>query len=429
MKQNVLVIGSGGRVHALAWKLTQSSRVGKIYVTPGNGGTCAVAENVPSDLILNREPCLSFIQQRNINLVVVAQEALLAKGMVDLLRKEGIRVFGPTKAAACIESSKAMAKDIMKQAGVPTAAFCIFHRHDQALAYVHEKGAPIVIKADGLASGKGVYVCRTLSEAEDALQKIMVQCVHGNAGDFVVVEDFLEGQEISVHCLCDGTRGEEGFRLFPTAQDHKPLLDGDKGPNTGSMGAISPVPWAMGGLTMGTIAMKIVKPILDKMRECNRIFTGLLYPGIIATDQGFKVLEYNARFGDPETQLHMIRLETDLLDLLDACVDSTLSKADFRWYPGFAACVVMASGGYPGAYKKGFPIHGLDEAEKVPGVVIFHAGTTFDGQQFLTAGGRVLGVTARGETLKEAIDRAYQAVALIRFEGMQYRRDIGTKCL
>lgn len=420
MKTNVLIIGSGGREHALAWKLSQSPRIGKLYVAPGNGGTSHIAENVPIEASDITE-LVQFAQQHAIGLTVVGPDDTLALGVADAFQAQGLRIFGPTRAAAEIESSKAFAKDMMVKANVPTAQFRVFHKHDEALSYLRDRGVPVVIKASGLALGKGVYVCKTLSEAEQALSEIMLDRAHKNAGDEVVIEDFLEGPEISIHALCDG----KTFVLFPTAQDHKPILDGDAGKNTGGMGTVAPLPWVNAD-ALTQIGDTIVRPILDALSKSNRSFKGLLYPGLKLTKDGPKVLEFNARFGDPETQSYMRLLKTDLLDVLEACVDGTLADLTIEWHQGFAACVVLASGGYPDEYKKGLPIRGIAEAEKVSDVVVFHAGTCFDGE-LKTSGGRVLGVTATGGTLQEALERAYAAIAKIDFEGMQYRKDIGAK--
>jgi len=422
MSTNVLVVGSGGREHALAWKIKQSPRIGKLYVAPGNGGTREIAENVPIKA-MDINALVQFAKTHDISLTVVGPDDPLAAGVVDAFQATDLPVFGPTQQAAAIESSKAIAKDIMRAINVPTASFRIFFDHEKAQLHVQSHTLPMVIKASGLALGKGAYVCHTLNEAENALKKIMVERVHGAAGDFVVVEEFLYGQEISIHAFCDGYT----FRLFPPAQDHKPIGDNNEGSNTGGMGTIAPVPW-VGQNIMERIRDLIVHPTLDKLIRCNRRFTGLLYPGIMMTDQGPKVLEFNARFGDPETQVYMRLLETDLLDILEACTRGQLGKVPIKWRDGFAACIVLASEGYPGDYRKGFAITGLKEAQKVPGVEIFHAGTAFDGE-LKTSGGRVLGVSAVGDTLQAALNHAYTAVGAVCFEGMYFRRDIGHKAL
>lgn len=422
MSTNVLIIGSGGREHALAWKLAQSPRIGKLYVAPGNGGTRQVAENIPIDAT-DIDGLVQFAEKNEIGLTVVGPDDPLALGVVDVFQARGLRIFGPTRAAAEIESSKAFAKNLMSEAGVPTATFKIFSEYDKALAYIRKHGAPIVVKASGLALGKGAYPCRTLAEAENALAEIMVGRVHKDTGSEVVVEEFLDGQEISIHAFCDG----KTFVLLPSAQDHKPIRDGDEGKNTGGMGTIAPVSWVSVD-TLQALGEQVVSPTLETLAKRGRPFMGLLYPGLKMTTNGPKVLEFNARFGDPETQSYMRLLKTDLLDILEACVDGTLAELAIEWHSDFAACVVIASGGYPDEYKKGVLLRGVAEAERVPDVVVFHAGTKFDGE-LKTSGGRVLGVTAIGSTLRDALDRAYEAARLIQFEGMQYRSDIGAKAL
>lgn len=422
MSSNVLIIDGGGRGHALAWKLAQSSRVGKIYVAPGNGGTRQIAENVPIS-VDDVNGLLRFAEENKIGLTVVGSEELLALGVVDAFRTRGLRIFGPTAGAAEIESSKAFAKNLMSEADIPTADFKIFSEYDKALAYLRERGAPIVVKASGLAFGKGAYVCRTIAEAKTALSEIMLTRVHGEAGNEVIVEDFLDGQEISIHTFCDGKTSV----LLPASQDHKPVRDGDEGKNTGGMGTIAPVPWVTEE-TLREVDETIVQPILKALAKRGRPFTGLLYPGLKMTSNGPRALEFNARFGDPETQSYMRLLKTDLFDILEACVNGTLAECAIEWYPGFAVCVVIVSGGYPDEYKKGVLIRGAAEAERVPDVIVFHAGTKFDGE-LKTSGGRVLVVTAVGNTLRGALERAYEAARLIQFEGMHYRRDIGVKAI
>jgi len=422
MISNVLIIGGGGREHSLAWKLAQSPRIGKLYVAPGNGGTRDIAENIAIEAT-DARGLARFAQKNSINLTVVGPDDPLALGVVDVFQSHGLRIFGPTRAAAQIEASKAFAKRLMHDNDIPTAPFRIFRKHDNALEYIREHGAPIVVKASGLALGKGAYPCKTLAKAEKALAEIMLERAYKKAGNEVIVEEFLDGQEVSIHALCDGKTSI----LLPTAQDHKPILDGDKGKNTGGMGTITPVPWVT-AKTMQEVSDQVVCPTLRALAEKGKPFTGCLYPGLKMTTEGPKVLEYNARFGDPETQSYMRLLKTDLLDVLDACVDGKLSELTIEWNSGFAVCVVLASGGYPEKYKKKIPIFGISEAEKVPGVAVFHAGTMHS-DQLRTSGGRVLGVTAVGKTLQEALDRAYEAVHHIKFKGMQYRKDIGAKAI
>lgn len=420
MPSNVLVIGSGGREHALAWKLAQSPRLGKLYLAPGNGGTRDLAENI-AIVPTNAKDLVCFAEKNLIDLTVVGPDDPLALGIVDVFKSRGLRIFGPTRAAAQIEASKAFAKRLMRDENIPTAPFRIFRKYNSALDYIRKHGMPIVVKASGLALGKGAYPCQTLAEAERALTEIMLERVYKQAGNEVIVEEFLNGQEISIHALCDGKTSV----LLPTAQDHKPIFDNDQGKNTGGMGTIAPVPWVTGKILQDVNA-QIVQPTLLALAKKGCSFSGCLYPGLKMTNDGPKVLEYNARFGDPETQSYMRLLKTDLLDILDACVDGKLAELTIEWHRGFAVCVVLASGGYPGKYQKEIPIFGIKKAEKVPGVVIFHAGTMFN-NQLQTAGGRVLGITAVGETLQKALNQAYAAIGQIQFQGMQYRKDIGAK--
>lgn len=422
MASNVLIIGSGGREHALAWKLAQSPRIGKLYVAHGNGGTRDIAENIAIEAT-DARGLARFAEKNLINLTVVGPDDPLALGVVDVFQSRGLRIFGPTRVAAQIEASKAFAKRLMRDSGIPTAPFRIFRKHENALNYVRKHGAPIVVKASGLALGKGAYPCRTLAKAEKALAEIMLERAHKQAGNEVIIEEFLDGQEISIHTFCDGKTSV----LLPTAQDHKPIFDGDKGSNTGGMGTITPVPW-VNVQTLRDVNEQIVQPTLQALTKKERSFSGCLYPGLKMTKDGLKVLEYNARFGDPETQSYMRLLKTDILDVLDACVDGKLAKLAIEWDSGFAVCIVLASGGYPGKYKKEIPIFGVGEAEKIPGVVVFHAGTMYD-DQLRTSGGRVLGITAIGETLRKALDQAYKAVHRVRFKGMQFRKDIGAKAI
>ena len=422
MGKNVLIIGSGGREHALAWKISQSPQIGELYVAPGNGGTKLLAENLSIDSA-NIGGLIRFAKNHDIDLTIVGPDDLLAAGIVDIFQKQGLRIFGPTFAAAQIEASKAFAKDFMAKAGIPTAAFSVFKEYQEALAYVRNHGAPIVVKASGLALGKGAYPCRTLKKAEESLRKIMCERIHKDAGDEVVIEEFLKGREVSIHAFCDGKTSV----LMPTSQDHKPVFNGGRGLNTGGMGTIAPVPWVSNEL-VERIKKTVVDPVLDGFAKNGHPFAGCLYPGLMITKQGPVVLEYNARFGDPEIQSYVRLLETDLLDIIEACVDKKLSEIDIKWKQGFAICVVIASGGYPKKYKKWIPIRGLGAAGKLPGVVIFHAGTT-NNCLVKTSGGRVLSVTATGETLQIARDRAYRAVKSIRFKDMHYRTDIGAKAL
>ncbi len=422
MKKRVLVVGGGGREHALAWKISESPNLGKLFVAPGNAGTAKIAENVPIEST-DVEGLLKFAGKKKIDQTIVGPDDPLALGIVDRFRSRGLRIFGPTKAAAQIESSKLFAKELMGQAGVPTVMSSVFTNPRVALVvadhhFSKNAAKPIVLKADGLALGKGVYICRTFTEAEVAIDEIMVRRIHSDAGKVMIGEDFVEGPEVSIHAFCDG----KSFELFPPAQDHKAIFDGDQGPNTGGMGTIAPVP-GFGHLQV--VSDKVVRPILEKLK-----FSGLLYPGLKITDNGPLVLEYNARFGDPETQVYMRLLKSDLLEIFEACVDGNLDKIKIEWHPSFAVCVVLASAGYPRAdYQKGLPITGIEKANRLPGVTIFQAGTKVLDGQLVTSGGRVLGVTAVGPTLEKAVGSAYRAVDHIHFEGMQYRKDIGAKFL
>src|SRR3989344_4276572 len=419
---DVLLIGGGGREHALAWKLKQSSRLGKLYIAPGNGGTRSLGENVAIEA-MEFDQLADFATEKKVGLTVVGPDNPLVGGIVDVFQNRGLREWGPSKAAAEIEGSKAFAKQLMRDAGIPTADFAVFTNHDEALHYVHDKGVPIVVKASGLALGKGVAVCRTEAEAERALKEIMLDRVFKDSGTKVVIEEYLEGQEISVHALTDG----KTHVMFPVAQDHKTIGEGDTGKNTGGMGVIAPVPWTAAD-NVRDIESRIVEPTLATLRKRGAAFSGVLFPGLMMTSEGPRVLEYNARFGDPECQVYMRLLRSDILDIFEACVDGTLASHTLEWNEGFAVNIVLASSGYPDEYKKGLPITGIEEAEKVPGVVVFQAGTIFDGS-LKTSGGRVLGVSAVGATLREALDRAYEATEKIQFEGKYYRRDIGAKAL
>ncbi len=426
MAVDVLIIGSGGREHALAWKLKQSPRVGKLYIAPGNGGTRLLGENVPIG-VMEFEKLAQFAAEKKIGLTVVGPDDAFVGGIVDVFTAHGLRIWGPTRGAAQIEGSKAFAKALMQEAKIPTAKFSVFKSAALALAHVRTTGVPIVIKASGLALGKGVYVCEAMAEAEHAIKEIMIERVHKDAGNEVVIEEYLDGPEISIHALSDGT----SHMIFPPSEDHKQALDGDKGSNTGGMGTIAPVSWVNLEM-MASIESSVVIPTFETLKKRGIEFKGLLFPGLKMTS-GAKVLEYNARFGDPECQVYMRLLKSDLLDLLEACVDGNLDTARKRaeWRKGYAANVVIASGGYPEAYQKGFPITGIEEAEKVEGVVVFHAGTKCNemSSHCITNGGRVLSVSAIGDTLKTALDRAYEAVGKIQFEGKYFRRDIGAKAL
>lgn len=422
MAVDVLLVGSGGREHALAWKLAQSPRIGKLYIAPGNGGTRLVGENVPIG-IMEFDKLADFAEEKKIRLTVIGPDDAFVGGIVDAFVARGLRIWGPSKEAAQLEGSKAFSKRLMAEAGIPTAEFEVFTEHAQALDYVRSKGVPIVIKASGLALGKGVYVCQTSGDAEAALDDIMVKRLFKDAGNEVVIEEFLDGPEISIHAITDG----KTYQMFPSSQDHKTIGEDDTGKNTGGMGVIGPLPF-LSAEQMADIEKQVVIPTFDALRKKGVEYRGILYPGLKLTSKGPRVLEYNARFGDPETQVYMRLLKSDLLDVLEACVDGKLADSAIEWNTGFVVNIVLASGGYPDAYKKGLPIAGTEEAEKVSSVVVFHAGTSFD-ENLKTSGGRVLGVSATGETLKEALDRAYEAAEKITFEGKYYRRDIGARAL
>jgi phosphoribosylamine--glycine ligase len=424
MSKKVLLVDGGARGHALAWKLAKSPQLSKLYVAPGNAGTIQVAENVALKAT-DVDGLLAFALKEGIDLIVVGQDDPLAMGIVDAFQANGLRVFGPTQGAATIESSKVFSKSLMVEAGVPTAKHNVFSDIREASEFLKTQEYPLLVKADGLALGKGAYVCANLMEANLALNECMEKRLHGEAGNKIVIEEFVDGQEVSIHAFCDGG----SFKIFPSAQDHKPIFDGDRGPNTGGMGTIAPVPWFT--LSNSGEAQEIVGKTLLAMHDRGTPFVGLLYPGLKMSSKGPRVLEFNARFGDPETQVYMRLLKTDIIEIFEACIDGRLHEIDVEWEQGFAACIVMASEGYPSPnYKKGVPIDGIFEAENLPGVIVFHAGTKFgEGGRLVTSGGRVLGVTALGTTLQEALDRAYAGVTRIHFEGMQYRKDIGAKSL
>ncbi|HEX4775121.1 MAG TPA: phosphoribosylamine--glycine ligase [Candidatus Saccharimonadales bacterium] len=417
----VLVIGSYAREQALAWKLAQSSSVDKVYVVPGNAGSRGNIENV--DIAVDDIPELvEFAKANDIAVTVIGPEASAAAGVADAFQAAGLTIFGPTKAAAKIESSKAFSKDLMAAQNIPTAEYKNFTDPQAALAYAKSRSLPVVLKADGLAGGKGVLICYTPEEVEAAVNEIMVAKEFGTAGDQVVVEDFLKGREASFHAITDG----EHSAIFPFSQDHKQIYDGDKGPNTGGMGAYAPVEWITPAL-LEQINKSIVQPALDGLRDLGATFKGCLYPGLMIDGNNIKVLEFNARFGDPEAEVYMRLLDSDLYEVLKACAEGRLDPSKVGWNTGFAVSVVMASGGYPGDYQRGLPITGIEEAEKLDDIVVFHAGTAIKDGRLVTAGGRVLNVTATGATLQEALDKAYAAVDLIHFEGAHFRTDIGRR--
>jgi phosphoribosylamine---glycine ligase len=419
---NILLIGSGGREHALAWKLRQSPLLDRLYCAPGNGGIAAVAECVALDP-LDFSAITSFVREKQIGFVVVGPEAPLAAGIVDHLTAAGIMAFGPTAAAARLESSKGFTKDLCAANSIPTAAYRRFSDAAAAKDYIHARGAPIVVKADGLAAGKGVILAQSVAEAEAAVDDILGG-LFGQAGTSVVIEEFLQGEEASFFALVDGA-----YALpLVTAQDHKRVGDGDTGPNTGGMGAYSPAPVMTEALIEETMA-RIIRPTVAAMAKAGTPFRGVLFAGLMLTGRGPYLIEYNARFGDPECQVLMARLKSDLLPALLACADGDLNGMDLHWSDQPAVTVVMAARGYPGDYEKGEPIEGLEAAGQLPGIQIFHAGTRARDSEILSAGGRVLNITATGETLAEAVDRAYQAVARIHWPGGFFRRDIAWRAL
>jgi len=416
---NILIIGSGGREHALAWKLKQSPKVEKIFVAPGNAGTSLIGENISLD-IFNHQAVIDFSKQNNIGLVLIGPDDVLASGMADSIASAGLKVFGPTKAAAEIEWSKSFAKNLMNRLNIPTARSAEFSDIEPAKRYIKDQPYPLVIKASGLALGKGVIIADDQERAIAALDDMMTRKVFGSAGETIIIEEYLQGEEISVHVFCDG----ETAAMFPTAQDHKRIFDNDQGPNTGGMGTVAPVPSVSDDI-LNSIKQSIVIPVLKELKNMGREFKGVLFPGIMLTTDGPKVLEFNARFGDPETQSYMRLLKTDLFDILSACAEGKLNGLKIEWGNNLSACcVVLASKGYPGDYQKGFPINGITEAEKMEDVVIFQAGTKILDGKLVTNGGRVLGVSATGNTLPEARQKAYAAVEMINFDGKQFRTDI-----
>ncbi|HBV96642.1 MAG: phosphoribosylamine--glycine ligase [Peptococcaceae bacterium BICA1-7] len=415
----VLVVGGGGREHALCWKISQSPRVSKIYCAPGNAGITGVAECVgikAADI----DGLVTFAYNQGIDLAVVGPEDPLTRGLVDALEAHGIRVFGPRASAAAIEGSKVLSKDIMAKYGIPTAGYRSFENRREAVEYIKSLSSPCVVKADGLAAGKGVIVAGTTEEALEAIVQIMDDRAFGSAGDKVVVEELLTGEEVSILAFTDGITVAP---MLP-AQDHKQVYDGDKGPNTGGMGAYAPAPVCTPELYKYALE-KILQPTVAAMASEGRPYSGVLYAGLMVTAEGPKVLEYNARFGDPEAQPVLMMLKTDLVDIMDAVIDKRLKDINIEWEEGASVCVVMASGGYPGAYGKGIEITGLDRVPE--GVTVFHAGTAEREGKIVTDGGRVLGVTARGADIPSAISLAYRGVEAISFEGAHCRRDIGQK--
>jgi len=415
----VLILGSGGREHALAWKIAQSPKVNKIYCAPGNAGTASVAENIDISPD-NIQALLNFALIKGIGLTVVGPEQPLVKGIADSFEESGLRVFGPSQRAAEIEGSKVFCKDLMKKYGIPTARYESFNSLDQVKLFTKED-EPVVVKASGLASGKGVVLCRNGKEARSAIQSIMQGKVFGNAGDQVVIEEFLTGQEVSLLAFTDG----KTILPLESAQDHKAAFDDDKGPNTGGMGAYSPAPIFTDELKKKVVD-DIMIPTVRAMAKEGRYYRGILYAGLMLTESGPKVLEFNARFGDPETQPIMMRIKNDIVPIFEACIDGTLATQTLQWKPESTVCVVMAAKGYPGSYEKGNEISGLNLDENQQAMV-FHAGTKLDNGKVLTNGGRVLGVTALGLNINQAIKNAYSVVDKIKWDGIHFRKDIGSK--
>ncbi|MDD3552937.1 MAG: phosphoribosylamine--glycine ligase [Deltaproteobacteria bacterium] len=428
-KKRVLVVGSGGREHALCWKLAMSPRIAALYCAPGNAGIAQCAVCVPlkaTDL----NGILEFVRKEQIDITVIGPEAPLAEGLADLLEANGFRVFGPSKQAAQMEASKTFAKEIMAKAGVPTAAHRVFTEQGSAMEYIREVWAKghasmrMVLKADGLAAGKGVIVAGTLADAEEAVRDILERRVFGEAGNSLIVEEFLQGEEASFMAVTDG----ETVLPLATSQDHKAVFDGDQGPNTGGMGAYSPAPVVSDSL-FNEVMETIMKPVVKTLAAKGILYKGVLYAGLMIQDGRPKVLEFNCRFGDPEAQPILMRLETDLMEIMEATLDGRLKELHLKWDSRAAVCVVMASEGYPGKYETGKKIKGLDKAAKMPDVQVFHAGTAMKDGKYVTAGGRVLGVTALGDTISAAIETAYHACSKIYWDGVHYRKDIGQKAL
>ncbi|MGH7787124.1 MAG: phosphoribosylamine--glycine ligase [Candidatus Binatia bacterium] len=419
----ILVVGGGGREHALVWKLRQSPRVTQIFCAPGNAGIDELAQ--PVDLeVTDVAGLVRFAAEQQIDLVVPGPELPLTLGLIDALRERGLRGFGPTRAAAQLEGSKTFSKELMRRDRIPTGFFSSFTDPDEAVRYVHEVGAPIVVKADGLAAGKGVMICETVAEAEQAINEIMRWKTFGEAGGRVVVEEFLAGEEVSFMAITDG----DTVLPLASSQDHKRAFDGDTGPNTGGMGAYSPAPVLTDGLR-DRVMQEIMIPVVRGLAERKIVYTGVLYAGLMITADGPKVLEFNVRFGDPECQALLLRLRGDFLALMDAAVDGGLAGVTLDWDPRPAVCVVLAAGGYPGNYERGKLIGGLDALRQWRDGVVFHAGTERRGQQVVTNGGRVLGVTALGADVTAAAAEAYNAVGAISWDEMHYRRDIGRRAM
>ena len=419
----VLVIGSGGREHALVWKIAQSPKVSQIYCAPGNAGISKLAQciNIDAD---NIEKLVDFAQEEKIDLTVVGPELALSKGIVNKFNRKGLRIFGPSKEATEIESSKVFSKYLMKKYNIPTANYEVFQNSEKAFDYIKQQNFPLVIKADGLAAGKGVFIVKDLVQARDALDALMKEKKFGEAGRQVIIEEFLEGEEVSILAFSDG----RNVVPMVSSQDHKKIFDNDQGPNTGGMGAYSPVPFC-NHKSEKIVLQKILIPVIEGLQKEGREYKGVIYAGLILTKDGPKVLEFNARFGDPETQVILPRLKTDLIDVFDAVIENTLHKINIQWEDNAAVCVVLASGGYPGKYQKGKVISGLERLKKMEDIIVFHAGSKLQDNKVITSGGRVLGITAWDKTIPEAKERAYKGVEKIYFEDIYYRKDIAVKAI
>ena len=423
----VLIVGSGGREHTLAWKIAKSPKVDKLYAAPGNGGIAGIAECIdinPEDI----EALKDFVKEQRVDLTIVGPEVPLEQGIVDTFAKAGLFIFGPARKAARIEGSKVFAKELMLRYGVPTAAGEIFDDPAAAKIYINKHGAPLVVKADGLCAGKGVIIADTAAEADAAIEAIMIEEKFGAAGRKIIIEEMLQGEEASILVISDG----ENILPLASSQDHKRVYNGDQGPNTGGMGAYSPAPVVTENIFKETMD-KIIKPVIKGMAKEGIVYRGVLYAGIMITASEIKALEFNCRFGDPETQALLPRLKTDLIEVMEAALNGGLGKMTLEWDERSCVCVVLASGGYPGKYEKGRPISGLDIVENMEDVVVFHAGTKLQAAggrpRVVTNGGRVLGVTGLGADIEKAIARAYEAAGKIHFEGMHYRRDIADRAL
>lgn len=417
----VLVVGGGGREHALVWNILQSSRVDKVFCAPGNGGIAQIVECV-NIRATDVKGLAQFAKKKRIDLTVVGPELPLTLGIVDRFREKGLFIFGPDQKAAEIEGSKGFSKELMAKYRIPTAEYRSFENAERAVEHIHKKEPPFVLKADGLAAGKGVLICKSRGEAFEGVERIMKQKVFGDAGSRLVIEEFLAGEEVSVLAITDG----EDLVTLPAVQDHKAIFEGDKGPNTGGMGAYAPAP-VVNAKLLEVITKKILVPTIQGMKAEGRPYRGVLYAGLMITSGGPKVLEFNCRFGDPEVQAILPLVETDLVELMMASIEGRVRDVSLKLRDGAAVCVVMASGGYPGSYEKRKIIHGLDEVDS--GILVFHAGTRFERKELITSGGRVVGVTAVGKDIQSAVEKVYKAVGKITFDGAYYRRDIGHRAL